>query len=114
MTSIALRSSSATINHPGDGHPGGDNPICMTCCPPIMDRVRGRVVPAWGSGILYTDFVGNGGLNPVDYVTSGVYLYGIAAFARLVAEHRASQAGVRRPRNEIRQRSPGDHVGLPA
>jgi hypothetical protein len=77
-------------HHPGDGHPGGDNPICMTCHPPIVDRVRGRVVPAWGSGILYTDFVGNGGLNPVDHVTSGVYLYGIAAFARLVAEHRAS------------------------
>ena len=29
-------------------------------------------------------------MNPVDHVTSGVYLYGIAAFARLVAEHRAS------------------------
>ena len=79
-------------HHPGDGHPGLNNPICMTCWPPIVDRVRGRVVPAWGSGILYTDFVINGGLNPVDHVTSGVYLYGIAAFARLVAEHRASQA----------------------
>ena len=79
-------------HHPGDGHPRLDNPICMTCWPPIEDRVRGRVVPAWGSGILYSDFVINAGLNPVDHVTSGVYLYGIAAFARLVAEHRASQA----------------------
>ena len=78
--------------HPGDGFPGRDNPICMTCWPPIVDRVRGRVVPAWSSGILYSDFVVNGGLNPVDHVTSGVYLYGMAAFARLVAEHAASQA----------------------
>lgn len=78
--------------HPGDGHPGLDNPICMTCWPPIEDRVRGRVAPAWGSGIIYSDFVGNGGLNPVDHVTSGVYLYGIAAFARLVAEQAAFRA----------------------
>ena len=77
--------------HPGDGFPGGDNPICMTCRPPVVDGVRGGVVPAWGSGILYTDFVINGGLNPVGQVTSAVYLYGIAAFARLVAEHRAAQ-----------------------
>ena len=55
--------------------------------PELVDRVRGKVMPAWGSGILYTDYVINGGLNPVDAVTSGVYLYGIASFARLVAEH---------------------------
>ena len=78
-------------HHPGDGLPEGRNPFCLTCHPPIVDRARGRVVPAWGSGILYSDFVSNGALNPVDHVTSGVYLYGIAAFARLVAEHRESQ-----------------------
>lgn len=79
-------------HHPGDGHPDHDNRLCLTCYPPILDKVRGKVVPAWGSGILYSDFVGNGALNPVDHVTSGVYLYGIAAFARLVAEHGPSQS----------------------
>ena len=74
--------------HPGDAFPDFNNPVCLQCRKPeLVDRVRGRVMPAWGSGILYTDYVINGGLNPVDAVTSGMYLYGIASFARLVAEH---------------------------
>lgn len=83
--------------HPGHEFPSGlpplpdgqprRNPICIDCATPIVDRLRGRVMPAWGSGILYTDYVINGGLNPIDAVTSGVYLYGLAVFARLVAEH---------------------------
>ena len=62
------------------------NPICLNCRPPIVDRVRGKVVPAWGSGILSSDYVIYGGLNPVGAVISGLYVYGLAAFARLVAE----------------------------
>ena len=80
-------------HHPGDDFPprpefppGGDNPICLNCRPPIVDRVRGKVVPAWGSGILSSDYVINGGLNPVLLDISGIYVYGLAAFARLVAE----------------------------
>jgi hypothetical protein len=79
-------------NHPGDDFPRGGNPICMNCRPPFVDRVRGKVEPAWGSGIIYTDYVDDGGLTPVDTVTSGVYTYGIAAFARLVAEDPSLQA----------------------
>jgi len=74
-------------NHLGDDFPNGGNPDCLNCRPPFVDRERGIVKPAaWGSGILYTDYVIDGGLTPVDAVTSGVYAYGIAAFARIVAE----------------------------
>jgi hypothetical protein len=74
-------------HHPGDDFPRFDNPVCLNCRPPLLvDRVRGKVVPAWGSGILYSDYVIDGGLNPVILVISGVYVYGLAAFARLVAE----------------------------
>jgi hypothetical protein len=79
-------------NHPGDDFPNGDNPICLNCRPPFVDRERGRVEPAWGSGILYADYVNDGGLTPVDSVTSGVYAYAIAAFARIVAEDPTLQA----------------------
>ena len=65
--------------------PRGNNPICLNCRPSFVDGVRGKVVPAWGSGI-YSDYVVYGGLNPVDSVISGMYVYGLAAFARLVAE----------------------------
>ena len=78
-------------NHLGDDFPLGDNPICMNCRPPFVDRERGMIVPAWGSGILYGDYVSDGGLTPVDAVTSGVYAYGMAAFARLVAEDTSLQ-----------------------
>jgi hypothetical protein len=55
-----------------------------------VDGVRGRVMAGWGRGILYTDYVINGGLDRIDAVTSGVYVYGMAAFARLVAEYTAT------------------------
>lgn len=107
------RVAQVALDHRDDLHPGNEfppgleplpdgqprkNPICLDCAPPIVDRVRGKVMPAWGSSILYTDYTLSGGLNPIDAVTSGVYLYGIAAFARLVAEHpdparRAAYAG---------------------
>src|SRR4029079_1337635 len=79
-------------NHPGDDFPNGDNPICINCRQPLVDRERGGVKAAWGSGIIYTDYVSDGGLTPVDAVTSGVYAYGLAAFARLVAEDASLQA----------------------
>jgi hypothetical protein len=79
-------------NHPGDDFPNGDNPICLNCRPPFSDRERGGVQSAWGSGILYSDYVGDGGLTPVDAVTSGIYAYAIAAFARIVAEDTSLQA----------------------
>ena len=71
--------------HPGDGRGRDDNGDCMVCRPPFIDGERGGVQAAWGSG-LYADYVGGGGLNPVDAVTSGDYAYPIAAFARIVAE----------------------------
>jgi hypothetical protein len=77
-------------HHPGDDYPNGDNPICMKCRPPFIDRERGGVQAAWGSG-LYNDYVNGGALNPVDAVTSGVYLYPIVAFARLVLEDASLQ-----------------------
>src|SRR4029450_929875 len=76
--------------HPGDDYPNRDNPICMKCRPPFIDRERGGVQAAWGSG-LYNDYVNGGALNPVDAVTSGVYLYPIVAFARLVLEDASLQ-----------------------
>jgi hypothetical protein len=63
----------------------------MMCTPPFVDQVRGGVQAAWGDGTL-TNYVLTGGLNPVDAVTSGVFLYPIAAFARIVAEDPSLQA----------------------
>lgn len=77
-------------HHRGDDYPNGDNPDCMKCRPPFIDRVRGGVLAAWGSG-LYNDYVIGGGLTPIDAVTSGVYLYPIVAFARLVLEDASLQ-----------------------
>src|SRR5438093_3326309 len=72
-------------HHPGDDYPAGNNPDCMKCQPPFIDHERGDVQAAWGSG-RSGDYVNDGGLTPVDAVTSGVYLYPSVAFARLVAE----------------------------
>ena len=71
--------------HPGDDFPQGDSPICLTCQPPFIDHEHGRVMAAWGSGLVDSDFVDNGGLTPVEPVISGVYAYGLASFARIVA-----------------------------
>jgi hypothetical protein len=61
-------------HHPGDDYPNRDNPNCMACRPPFVDRIRGGVQAAWGSG-GYTDYVGGGGLNPIGEVISAVLLY---------------------------------------
>ena len=73
-------------HHPGDDFPNGNNPWCIKCQPPFIDHERGGTVQAaWGSG-LYNDFVNDGGLTPVEPATSGVFLYPIVAFARVVLE----------------------------
>jgi hypothetical protein len=75
--------------HPGDDFPnpdGNPNPLCINCRPPFVDRIRGKIMPAWGSGILESDYPANGGLTPIDQVISGMYTYGMVAFARIVAE----------------------------
>src|SRR5262245_13190458 len=69
----------------GEDFPHGHNPICMTCRTPLVDRMRGKVEPAWGGGSL-AGFATYGGLTAVSEDISGLYVYGMAAFARLVAE----------------------------
>jgi hypothetical protein len=44
------------------------------------------VLAAWGSGIVETDFVAQGGLTPVGPVITSLYAYDLASFARIVAE----------------------------
>ena len=112
--------------HPGDDFPprpefppgsDGDNPVCINCRPPLLvDRVRGKVVPAWGSGILSSDFVINGGLNPVLLDISGVYVYGTGGVRtpRRRASRPPAAGRLPRRRHEVRQRDHGDHVGIHA
>ena len=86
--------------HPGADYPGladidagthqGD-PVCPKCTPPFTDLERGKVEPAWGSG-MYTDVANDGGLNPADAGMSGLYGYALAAFARIVGEDPSLQA----------------------
>jgi len=78
--------------HPGDDFPNGDNPRCVHCQPPaegrvqgFVDRERGALAAGWSSA-THWDWVNDGGLDPVDAVTSGLYAYGLAAFARIVSE----------------------------
>ena len=84
-------------NHPGDDFPNGDNPRCVQCRPPagqthgFVDRERGALEAGWSSA-THWDWVNDGGLDPVDAVTSGLYAYGLAAFARIVSEDPSLQA----------------------
>jgi hypothetical protein len=84
--------------HPGDDFPNGDNPRCVHCQPRaegrqrgFMDRERGAVEAGW-SGATHWEWANDGGLNPMDAVTSGLYAYGVAAFARIVSEDPSLQA----------------------
>lgn len=84
--------------HPGDDFPKGDNPRCVHCQPRaegrqsgFVDHERGGVKAGW-SGATHWEFVSDGGLDPVDAVTSGLYAYGVAAFARIVSEDPSLQA----------------------
>jgi hypothetical protein len=81
------------LNSRDDRNPGGTGLTdqCMRCTAPFVDKVRGKVEPAWGGGSV-TEYVAWGGLTPVDLVISGVYAYGLAAFSRIVAEDPSLQA----------------------
>jgi hypothetical protein len=70
-----------------DNYPGNPDPRCEGCEPMPVDLFRGRNEPAWGGRS-----VNSGGLYRVDEVTSSVYGYPVAAFARIVAEDPALQA----------------------
>jgi hypothetical protein len=75
-----------TLKYRDDNNPGSeDNWRCIKCTPPFIDYERGGVQAAWG-GASIAGFVSDGGLQPVDVVTSGVFMYPIVAFARLVTE----------------------------
>ncbi len=78
--------------HPGDDFPNGDNPRCVHCQPRaegrergFMDHERGAVAAGWSSA-THWDWVNDGGLGSIDAVMSGLYAYGLAAFARIVSE----------------------------
>ena len=74
-----------------DQKAGIEDPTLCLVCTNYVDYERGQTMAAW-SGHAYDDYVQNGGLTPVDAVTSGVMAYPMAAFARLVAERPDLQA----------------------
>ena len=95
--------------HPGDGTLGESNPDCMRCDPPFTDLVRNGVKAAWGGGD-YLNYVLEGGLNPVDAVTSGVLMYPIVAYARLIAESNDSLLMLQRGDDAVRAANAGIQV----
>ena len=83
-------------HHQGDDFPNKDNPRCIDCRPQLRpwgfpDKERGNVEPAWNGG-THWEWVADGGLTPAIPVLSGLYAYGVAAFARIVAEDASLQA----------------------
>ncbi len=75
--------------HPGDDFPNGNNPRCVHCSQ-RTGRLGLWITSAGGMagwrGATHWEWVNDGGLAPVDAVTSGLYAYGLAAFSRIVAE----------------------------
>jgi hypothetical protein len=81
----------AAFSKRDDQKAGIEEPTMCLVCTNYVDYERTQTMAAW-SGHGYADYVQNGGLTPVDAVTSGVMAYPMAAFARLVAERPDLQA----------------------
>jgi hypothetical protein len=81
----------AAFSKRDDQKAGIENPTLCLVCTNYVHYERTQSMATW-SGHSYDDYVANGGLTPVDAVTSGVMAYSMAAFARLVAERPELQA----------------------
>jgi hypothetical protein len=81
----------AAFSKRDDQKAGVEAPALCLACTEYVDHERNQIIAAW-SGHGYDDYVENGGLTPVDAVTSGVMSYPMAVFARLVAERPELQA----------------------